>query len=128
MRVLCFGLDGADYDLVRDLLAQGKLPTRSKLSRDGAFGPLRSTIPPLTPVAWSSFLTGLNPGGHGIFGFSANPQRAVMRLESAANRAGAPLWRILGAAGIRYGNDIQGLGASSPRKCRFGPRQRPLGA
>jgi predicted AlkP superfamily phosphohydrolase/phosphomutase len=101
VRVLCFGLDGADYDLVRDLLARGKLPTLSRLSREGAFGPLRSTIPPLTPVAWSSFLTGLNPGGHGIFGFSANPQRAVLRLESAANRAGVPLWRFLGAAGIR---------------------------
>lgn len=45
MRVLCFGLDGADYDLVRDLLAQGKLPTLSRLSREGAFGPLRSTVP-----------------------------------------------------------------------------------
>ncbi len=101
MRVLCFGLDGADYDLVRELMAQGRLATLSRLSREGAFGPLRSTIPPLTPVAWSSFLTGLNPGSHGIFGFSANPQRAVSRLESAANRAGAPLWRFLGAAGIR---------------------------
>jgi predicted AlkP superfamily phosphohydrolase/phosphomutase len=101
MRVLCFGLDGADYDLVRELMAQGRLPTLSRLSREGVFGPLRSTIPPLTPVAWSSFLTGLNPGSHGIFGFSANPQRAVLRLESAANRAGVPLWRFLGAAGIR---------------------------
>ena len=101
MRVLCLGLDGADYDLVRDLLAQGKLPTLSRLSREGAFGPLRSTVPPLTPVAWSSFLTGLNPGSHGIFGFSANPHRAASRLESAANRAGVPLWRFLGRAGIR---------------------------
>jgi predicted AlkP superfamily phosphohydrolase/phosphomutase len=101
MRVLCFGLDGADYDLIRELMAQGRLPTLSRLSREGAFGPLRSTVPPLTPVAWSSFLTGLNPGSHGIFGFSANPQRAVLRLESAANRAGVPLWRFLGAAGIR---------------------------
>lgn len=101
MRVLCFGLDGADYELVRGLLAQGKLPTLSRLSRDGAFGPLRSTVPPLTPVAWSSFLTGLNPGGHGIFGFSANPHRRGSRLESAANRAGVPLWRFLGRAGIR---------------------------
>ena len=101
MRVLCFGLDGADYDLVRELLAQGKLPTLSRLSREGAFGPLRSTTPPLTPVAWSSFLTGLNPGSHGIFGFSANPHRAASRLESAANRHGVPLWRLLGAGGIR---------------------------
>jgi predicted AlkP superfamily phosphohydrolase/phosphomutase len=101
MRVLCLGLDGADYDLVRELLARGKLPTLSRLAREGAFGPLRSTIPPLTPVAWSSFLTGLNPGSHGIFGFSANPHRAVSRLESAANRAGVPLWGYLGAAGLR---------------------------
>src|SRR5918996_411005 len=101
MRVLCFGMDGADFDLVRDLLAHGKLPTLSRLSREGAFGPLRSTVPPLTPVAWSSFLTGLNPGSHGIFGFSANPHRAATRLESAANRAGVPLWRFLGRAGIR---------------------------
>lgn len=101
MRVLCFGLDGADYDLVHELIAQGALPTLARVSRDGAFGPLRSTIPPLTPVAWSSFLTGLNPGSHGIFGFSANPRRAVLRLESAANRAGVPLWRLLGTAGLR---------------------------
>jgi predicted AlkP superfamily phosphohydrolase/phosphomutase len=101
VRVLCLGLDGADYDLVRDLVAGGKLPTIARLSREGAFGPLRSTIPPLTPVAWSSFLTGLNPGSHGIFGFSANPHRTVSRLESAANRGGVPLWRFLGEAGIR---------------------------
>jgi predicted AlkP superfamily phosphohydrolase/phosphomutase len=101
MRVLCFGLDGADYGLVKDLLAQGRMPTLARISREGAFGPLRSTIPPLTPVAWSTFLTGLNPGGHGIFGFSANPHRSVSRLESGSNRAGTPLWRFLGAAGIR---------------------------
>jgi predicted AlkP superfamily phosphohydrolase/phosphomutase len=101
MRVLCLGLDGADYDLVRDLLAEGKLPTLDRLSREGTFGPLRSTIPAFTPTAWSSFLTGLNPGGHGIFSFSSNPNRATGRLESAASRAGAPLWRMLGAAGLR---------------------------
>jgi predicted AlkP superfamily phosphohydrolase/phosphomutase len=101
MRVLCLGLDGADHDLVCELLAQGKLPTLARLSSAGAFGPLRSTIPAFTPTAWSSFLTGLNPAGHGIFAFTANPNRGGGRLESAASRAGAPLWRYLGAAGIR---------------------------
>ena len=101
MRVLCFGLDGADYDLVRELLAQGRLPTIARLARDGAFGPLRSTIPAVTPTAWSSFLTGLNPAGHGIFNFSANPNRGPQRVESAASRSGAPFWRTLGAAGLR---------------------------
>lgn len=101
MRVLCLGIDGADYDLVRDLVAQGRLPTLARLSREGAFGPLRSTVPAITPTAWSSFLTGLNPGGHGIFNFASNPNRGVQRVESAASRAGAPFWRTLGAAGIR---------------------------
>src|SRR5688500_6158246 len=101
MRVLCLGLDGADYDLVRKLLAQGRLPTLAKLSREGTFGALRSTIPAFTPTAWSSFLTGLNPAGHGIFAFTANPNRGGGRLENAASRAGAPLWRYLGAASVR---------------------------
>ena len=101
MRILCLGLDGADYDLVRELLGQGRLPTLARLSREGAFGPLRSTIPAVTPTAWSSFLTGLNPAGHGIFNFSSNPNRAPQRVESAASRSGSPLWRPLGAAGIR---------------------------
>jgi len=52
MRVLCLGLDGADYDLVRELLAQGRLPTLARLSREGTFGALRSTIPAFTPTAW----------------------------------------------------------------------------
>jgi predicted AlkP superfamily phosphohydrolase/phosphomutase len=101
MRVLCLGLDGADHDLVEELRAQGKLPTIDRLARAGTFGPLRSTIPAATPTAWSSFLTGLNPGGHGIFNFSTNPNRSLERVESAASRAGTPFWRALGAAGRR---------------------------
>ena len=101
MRVLCLGLDGADYDLVRRLLEGDRLPTLARLARDGAFGPLRSTVPAVTPTAWSSFLTGLNPAGHGIFNFSTNPNRGTQRVESAASRAGTPFWRTLAAAGIR---------------------------
>jgi predicted AlkP superfamily phosphohydrolase/phosphomutase len=101
MRVLCFGLDGADYDLVNDLVARGRMPTVARLTREGAFGALRSTLPAVTPTAWSSFLTGLNPGGHGIFYFTTNPNRAQSRVENAASRGGAPFWHALGAAGMR---------------------------
>ena len=101
MRILCLGLDGADYDLVRKLLAEGRLPTLAGIAKRGAFGPLRSTIPAVTPTAWSSFLTGLNPAGHGIFNFSTNPNRSPQRVESAASRAGIPLWRRLAGAGVR---------------------------
>jgi predicted AlkP superfamily phosphohydrolase/phosphomutase len=101
VRILALGLDGADYDLVRGWIGEGRLPTLSRLAGEGAFGPLRSTIPAFTPTAWSSFVTGLNPGRHGIFNFTTNPNRGTQKLESAASRAGTPIWRLLAAAGIR---------------------------
>jgi predicted AlkP superfamily phosphohydrolase/phosphomutase len=101
VRVLALAFDGADYALVQRFVAEGRLPTISRLAREGAFGPLRSTIPAFTPTAWSSFLTGLNPGRHGIFNFTTNPNRGTQKLESAASRAGTPIWGLLGAAGIR---------------------------
>jgi predicted AlkP superfamily phosphohydrolase/phosphomutase len=99
--VLVFGIDGADFDVVEELLAAGRMPTLARLRAAGAYGPLRSTEPPITPVAWSTFLTGLQPASHGIFNFSTNPFRGGFRIESAAHRAGAPLWRYLDAAGLR---------------------------
>jgi predicted AlkP superfamily phosphohydrolase/phosphomutase len=101
VRVLCLGLDGADFDLVSDLLARGRLSTLGRLAREGTFGSLRSTLPAVTPTAWSSFLTGMNPGGHGIFYFTSNPNRARERVESAASRGGTPFWHALGGAGLR---------------------------
>jgi predicted AlkP superfamily phosphohydrolase/phosphomutase len=101
VKILAIGFDGADFDLVQRFMEEGRLPTLSRLAMEGTFGPLRSTIPAFTPTAWSSFLTGLNPGGHGIFNFTTNPNRGTHKLESSASRAGAPLWRMLGAAGIR---------------------------
>jgi len=101
MRVLALGLDGADHELVTQLLSEGRLPTLARLAQEGSYGPLRSTVPAFTPTAWSSLLTGLNPGRHGIFNFSTNPNRGRARLESAASRSGAPIWRALGAAGLR---------------------------
>jgi predicted AlkP superfamily phosphohydrolase/phosphomutase len=101
VKALVLGFDGADYELVSDLLSQGKLPTIARLSSEGAFGPLRSTIPAMTPTAWSSFLTGLNPGGHGILNFTSNPNRSQSRVENAVSRSGTPFWRALGVAGVR---------------------------
>jgi predicted AlkP superfamily phosphohydrolase/phosphomutase len=101
VRCLCLGLDGADHRLVASLIDQGRLPTLAGIARRGGFGPLRSTLPAFTPTAWSSLVTGLNPGRHGVFGFSSNPNRGRHRMESGASRGGAPLWRLLAAAGRR---------------------------
>ena len=92
MRLLCLGLDGADYDLVRELIANGRLPTLARLSREGVFGRFARRFPPSRPTAWSSFLTGLNPAGHGIFNFSTNPNRGPQtRRERSQSRRDADL-------------------------------------
>jgi len=65
-RVLVIGLDGVGFDRIEPWAAAGKLPVLARLLRRGARGPLLSTIPPVTGPAWASFLTGVNPGRHGV--------------------------------------------------------------
>ena len=60
-RIVIVGLDGMDPDLATKYMQEGKLPTFSRLRDTGAFLPLQTTFPPISPVAWSSFQTGVNP-------------------------------------------------------------------
>jgi predicted AlkP superfamily phosphohydrolase/phosphomutase len=68
-RVVILGFDGLDFGLTRDLMAQGRLPNFTRVAAHGTFTSLGTTTPPQSPVAWSSFITGLDPGGHHIFDF-----------------------------------------------------------
>jgi predicted AlkP superfamily phosphohydrolase/phosphomutase len=68
-KVVVLGFDGADAKLSAQWMDEGKLPNLAKLRDQGTFAPLRSTIPSQTPVSWSTFSTGLNPGRHAIFDF-----------------------------------------------------------
>jgi len=68
-KVVVLGFDGADAKLSAQWMDEGKLPNLAKLREQGTFAPLRSTIPSQTPVSWSTFSTGLNPGRHAIFDF-----------------------------------------------------------
>src|SRR3989344_492838 len=70
-KIFVVGLDGATFDVIRPMVEAGKLPTFAKIMAEGAYGNLRSTIPPVTPPAWASFMTGKNPGKHGVYSFSA---------------------------------------------------------
>src|SRR5678816_4774561 len=65
--IAIIGLDGATWDLAGPFLEAGDMPVLAGLRQAGAHGVLRSTIPPVTFPAWSSFMTGANPGKHGIF-------------------------------------------------------------
>jgi hypothetical protein len=68
-RVVIIGFDGADARLVERYMQEGKLPHLQKLRDDGGYAPLMPTNPPQTPVSWSAFATGKNPGKTGIFDF-----------------------------------------------------------
>jgi predicted AlkP superfamily phosphohydrolase/phosphomutase len=68
-RVVILGMDGLDPQIVTALMSQGKLQNFMRLKERGDFRTLATSVPPLSPVAWSNFITGLNPGGHGIFDF-----------------------------------------------------------
>ena len=74
-RTIVLGFDGMDPKLTESWMAEGALPNFARLRQQGHYQPLPTTNPAQSPVAWSSFATGLNPGAHGIFDFlSRNPQ------------------------------------------------------
>jgi len=83
-RVIVVGFDGMDPLLCRRFMAEGKLPNLSKLMRHGTFKELATTTPSISPVAWSTFATGVNPGKHSIFDFfTRNPKTYQPVLSSA---------------------------------------------
>lgn len=123
-RLVIVGLDGQDPDLTEKLMDEGLLPNFSRLRQRGCFRRLATTLPAESPVAWSSFQTGCNPGKHRIFDFLVPDRRAmrpqlcsrvgspgrVLRLGkfriplgrpvSDSGRRSKPFWQILGEHGV----------------------------
>jgi predicted AlkP superfamily phosphohydrolase/phosphomutase len=124
-KFVVLGLDGMDYTLTEKFLAEGKLPNLIKLRQQGCFKRLATTIPPISPAAWSSFQTGSNPGKHNIFDFLTrdkksylpklssvdirNPRRKISlgkyqlplgKADIRLLRKGKPFWTTLGEHGI----------------------------
>ena len=100
MQVFVIGLDGATFDLIKPFVAQGKLPTFKKLMESGAWSELRSTVPPVTASAWSSFMTGKNPGAHGLFDFMQRRNDSYdLTPVSALDRDGKAVWDLIGDVG-----------------------------
>ena len=100
--IAIIGLDGATWDLAEPFLAAGDMPTLAALRRAGAHGVLRSTIPPVTFPAWSSFMTGTNPGKHGIFDFTRRvPGTYEVAFVGSRDRRMPTMWKLLSDAGRR---------------------------
>lgn len=124
-RVVILGLDGLEPSLVEKYMAEGLLPNMEALQSEGSFTRLGTTLPALSPVAWSSFQTGVNPGAHNIFDFLTRDKRYCLpqlastetttrervlkflgltwrkKLSSVViTRKSQPFWKILGAHGV----------------------------
>src|SRR5262245_5652202 len=95
-RVVVLGFDGFDYQLTEQMIAQGRLPHLAELAHSGTFAPLASTIPPQSPVAWSTFTTGLDPGRHGIFDFVHREAKTLEPYLSTSRTDPAGPWMKLG--------------------------------
>ncbi len=95
-RVLIVGFDGLDPRIVEDLRSKGMLPNINKLISSGGFSKMLSTCPPISPVAWSSFSTGVNPGKHNIFDFLAPDRKTYLPRLSSADIRPPTRWLPLG--------------------------------
>lgn len=68
-RVIVLGVDGLDPDLLRERINRGMLPNFARLAESGTLADLQTSWPPQSPVSWSNFITGCNPGRHGLYDF-----------------------------------------------------------
>ncbi len=114
-RCVILGLDGMDPKLAEKLMDEGKLPTFSKLKEQGCFKRLETTTPPISPVAWSSFQTGTNPGKHNIYDFLTRDKHSYAPVLSSVDIRGTQKVLKLGRIGIPLGKpDIRLLRKSTP--------------
>lgn len=101
-RVVVIGLDGVPYTYVRHLFEAGEMPNFQAIVAEGALVQMDTTIPNVSSVAWSSFMTGQNPGKHGIYGFvDRRPDSLRVFIPTSRDMRTETLWEILGNAGKR---------------------------
>ena len=97
VRVIVLGLDGLDPTLLEGFMNQGLLPNFQRLKEQGSYSRLGTTNPALSPVAWSSFITGSNPGRHGVFDFlRRDPNTYLPDLTFTDVEKPKPLFQIGG--------------------------------
>jgi len=112
-KTVIIGLDGGTFDIIDPLIADGKLPNIAGLIEKGARGPLKSVIPPVTGPAWTSFMTGKEPGRHGLFDFVKPVADGYGReLVNYSHIRVRTIWSILSDAGLNVG--IVGVPATWP--------------
>jgi predicted AlkP superfamily phosphohydrolase/phosphomutase len=101
-RAIMIGLDGTPCSLVRRFADDGTMPNLARLLPQGTLKQMTTTIPEISSVAWSSFMTGTNPGKHGVYGFlDLKPSSYKVYFPNATHVKGDTLWDVLGRKGKR---------------------------
>ena len=101
-KVFVISLDGASWDVLHPLMTQGYMPNLLSLTQQGVSADLESVVPPVTASAWTSFMTGKNPGKHGIFDFTSFDMREYhWGINTAQQIQSKTLWQILSEKGKR---------------------------
>lgn len=101
-RVFVLGWDGATWDILRPLMAEGRLPVLQSLMAKGVSGTLNSVFPPLSPVAWTTVMTGKNSGKHGIFEFVEHHHNPLSgRVNTSKAIRSELVWETAGRFGKR---------------------------
>jgi len=113
LKVIVLGFDGMDPKMTGRWIQEGKLPAFERLRSMGAFRPLATSVPPQSPVAWSNFIAGTNPGGHAIFDFIHRDTKTYFPTFSASATEEA-------TKTIRIGNTIFPLNGGKVRNLRQG--------
>jgi Type I phosphodiesterase / nucleotide pyrophosphatase len=111
--VIFIGLDGADWELLDDYMARGLMPNLAALVREGASGPLFTEHPPLSPLLWTTMMTGVSPLEHQIFDFTRfNPSSGTKEPITSDERKVPAIWNMATQAGKRVA--VFGLWATYP--------------
>src|SRR6185503_11210579 len=110
---LFVGLDGADWDLLDGYIASGTMPNLAALAREGRTGALTTIQPPLSPLVWTTEMTGVSPLEHGILDFTRfDPRTGEREPISRAERRVPAVWNMASAAGRSVA--VLGLWATWP--------------
>jgi len=101
-RACIIGLDGVPFDLLRRLAEDGVMPAMRRLIREGHLHRMKASLPEVSSVSWSSFMTGTNPGTHGIFGFTDLREHSYqVRFPNFLDLKTSTIWDRLGEAGLK---------------------------
>jgi tetratricopeptide (TPR) repeat protein len=112
-RVVFVGLDGADWELLDPYMAGGVMPNLAALVRGGRGGVLTTIHPPLSPLVWTTMMTGVGPLEHGVLDFTRfNPRTGAREPIGSAERRVPAIWNMATAAGRSVA--VLGLWATYP--------------